>query len=103
MYRVLLTELDAGSEVHPGNNQKIKTDLVLDDGVPDVLRKFSNRMRICIIFPVPNCTGPFQNGLQFFLYFLKGSVMVLTWTLSNDITKRTWQGQPSVWIRFHPR
>lgn len=78
MYRVLLTELNADLTVHPDVDQKIKTNLILDDGVPDVLCKFAHRLEIRVISLVFDRTGTLQNGQQFVLDFFQGSAMVLT-------------------------
>ena len=61
MYRVLLTELDAGSAVHLADHQKITTNLILNDCISDILYKFTNRLYVCFVFPVPNGAGSHQN------------------------------------------
>ena len=48
--RVLLMNLQATLTGHHENNQKIRTDLVLDDGVPDVLRKPTYGLHVFVGF-----------------------------------------------------
>ena len=62
VYRILLSELDPDSSGYPERVQKMGTDLILDDGVPDVLRNFAYRICVRVIRLVSNCTGSLQNG-----------------------------------------
>ena len=48
--RVLLMNLQATLTGHPENNRKIRTDLVLDDGVPDVLRELTYGLHVFAVF-----------------------------------------------------
>ena len=73
MYRVLLTELDGDQKMDCDGDERIGTDLILDDSVSDILCKSAHRLCIRVIFLVSNCTGPFQNGLQLDLYSFKSS------------------------------
>ena len=47
---VLLINLRAASTGHPEGNWKIRTDLVIDDGVPDVLRKPTYGLHVFVGF-----------------------------------------------------
>ena len=84
MYRLLLSELDTGSTVYPDDDQKIETDLILYDGVLDILCKFAYCMDVRVIFMVSDSTGSLQNGLQHVLDFFKSSAMALTWAFARD-------------------
>ena len=79
------------TQQHPEGNQKVGTDLILDDRVPDVLRKFAHRVYVrAILLLVSNRTSSLQNGLQLVLNPFKSPSMVLTRALTGDgSTKRT--------------
>lgn len=53
----LLRELHAFSVRHPEGSRKIRTNLVLDDGIPGVLREFTYSVYVCVIFLVASHTG----------------------------------------------
>ena len=78
VYRVLFTELENDSTVHPDGGKEIRTDLVLYDDVPGILCKFIHCTYVCIIFLISNCTDFLQSGLQLVLDFFKGSAVILT-------------------------
>ena len=83
-------ELDGDSMAHPESDEKVRTDLILNDRVPGVLRKFAHRVRVRVILPVPNLTGSLQNGLQLVLDPFECPTMTLTRILDRDAsTKRT--------------
>lgn len=52
IYCFLLGELDVVSKVHPEGGERNATDLILNDRVPNSLRKFTDRMHVPIIFLV---------------------------------------------------
>ena len=78
VYRVLFTELDANLTVWHGGDEKIGTDLIFKDGIPDVLCKFVHRTYIRIILFVPDGTGSLQKGLELVLGFFESAVIVIT-------------------------
>ena len=90
VYRILLSKLDADPSGYPECDQKMRTDLILDNDIPDVLRNFAYRMRVYVILLVPSCTGSLQNGLQLVLDFFESPVVVLTEAPARSVwTKRT--------------
>ena len=42
--------LQAALAGDPENNRKIRTDLVLDDGVPDILRELAYGLHVFVVF-----------------------------------------------------
>ena len=90
VYRILLSELDPDESGYPERVQKMGTDLLLDDGVPDVLRNFGYRICVRVVRLVSNGTGSLQNGLQLVLDFFESPVVALTEELAGGAsTKRT--------------
>ena len=63
--------------MNPNGDYSIKTDLVLEDGIPDVLRQLTHRVCVCVIFMVVNCTGSLQNRLQLDPDFFKSTGITL--------------------------
>ena len=89
VYRTLLSELGVDTSGYPERDRKMKTDLIFDDGVPDILRNFAYRMCVRVIPPVPIRTGSFQNGLQLVLDFFESPVMVLTEASARGVSPKT--------------
>jgi hypothetical protein len=85
IYRILLIRLEAGSTVYPDGDEKIRTYLILDGGVPGVVCKFAHRMGVCVISPVSNFSSSLQNRLQLVFDFFKRSVVVSAWALARDV------------------
>jgi hypothetical protein len=63
--------------MHLDIDQKIRTDLILDGGVPSVVCKFAHRMGVCVILLVSSYACSLQNSLQLVLYFFERSVIVV--------------------------
>ena len=57
---VLLVNLQAVLTGHPDGNLKIRTDLVLNYGVPDILREPTYGLHVSVIFLVTSRTGTFR-------------------------------------------
>ena len=73
----LLSKLDASSMLPLGDDGKVKADLIPDDGVSDILGKFTHNTRVCFIFLVTICTRLLQNAVQLVLDPFEGSVTML--------------------------
>ena len=65
----------------------IKTDLVLHDGVSNVLREFAHSMHVCVPFFVSNCNASPQKGTQLLLDCFEDSVMTSTRVPARDVWK----------------
>ena len=69
--------LDASSMVSSGSDGKFIADLILDDGVSNILGKPTHSMRVCFVFPVSICTRLLKNAEQLVLDSFEGSVTML--------------------------
>jgi hypothetical protein len=76
--RFLLIELNTASTKHLVNDWRVRTNLVFDDGIPEVFREFAHHVSVCIVFLVADCTGAPGYGLQLVLDPLESSRMGLT-------------------------
>jgi hypothetical protein len=76
--RLLLSELHTASTEHLVNDWRIRTNLVFDDGIPEIFREFAHRVSVCVVFLVANCAGAPGYGLQLVLDPLESSRMGLT-------------------------
>ena len=59
VYRFLLSKLDAILTMHPKDDNRNATDLILHDYVPNVFRKLAHSIYVSVIFFVSICTGSF--------------------------------------------
>ena len=73
VHRFLLRQLDGGSTVHPWGEWKVRTYLVLRDGISNVLREFAHRSNVCIVFSAPSCICSLRDGAQLVLGSFKSS------------------------------
>ena len=62
IHRFLLKKLHTPLAGHPESYWRIKTNLVFDDGIPDVSHKLAHSMSICVIFLVTSCPGALRQG-----------------------------------------
>ena len=56
----LLMKLQTTLAGHPEGGWKVRTDLVLDNGVPDVLCKPTNNLHVFVVFQVTGRTCPLR-------------------------------------------
>ena len=63
--------------IPPGSDGKMKTDLVLDDGVSNILGKLTHNAGVRFILLVSFCMGLLQNVAQLVLDPFEGSVAML--------------------------
>ena len=87
VYRILLSELDAVSTVHPEGDHISVTNQVLHDCVPKVLCKFAHSMYVCVIFLVPNCARSVRNGQQIVLDPFESPGVVSVWAPTRNTRK----------------
>ena len=71
VHRLLLGRLDNDLTVHPWNDLKARTDLVLDNGVSNILREFAHSLNVCIIFPISDRVCSLRNGVYLVLDFFE--------------------------------
>ena len=78
---LLLKKLHALSARHPESYWRIRTNLVFDNGIPDVSRELTHSLSICIIFLVTSCPGALRQGVQLILDPLESPRIGLVWAL----------------------
>jgi hypothetical protein len=59
----LLKKLRTPLTRHPEGYWGIGTNLVFNDGVPDIPRKLTHSMSICVVFLVTSCPGALRQGV----------------------------------------
>ena len=63
--------------VPPGSDGNVRTNLILHDGVSNILGKLTHSTRVCFISYVSVRTRLLQNTVQLVLDPFKSSVMIL--------------------------
>ena len=59
----LLEELHPPLARHPESYWRIGTNLVFNDGIPDISHKLTHSMSVCIVFLVTSCPGTLRQGV----------------------------------------